>query len=473
MQNEIHFILNQEYIKTQEPAGLLVLDFLRRSKKLSGTKEGCKEGDCGACMVLVGELKDNILQYKAVTSCLMPLGELQGKHLVTIEGLNTDQLSPVQQAIVDYGGSQCGFCTPGIVVSFTGYLLQQGKTLDHAGIKYALGGNLCRCTGYSSLKRAGSHINNQLLLNSKNGNAIIELADRRFIPGYFKTIAEKLSNIPLVKQDGDSRADYFIAGGTDLYVQQGDLIPDYAVQVLNLDEDLKTIQKTDNEIHVGALTTFEEFASHPQINAIIPDIAKYNLYNASWQIRNRATLGGNIINASPIGDMTILLLALNSTLVFRNKDERHVPLKSFYKGYKQMDRHPGEILTKIIVPVPDSTCKINFEKVSKRKTLDIASVNSAMYIKVNDDKIDQIGLSMGGVAPVPLYMRETCAYLTGQKVDPDTIRQASVIAMQEIEPIDDIRGSSEYKRLLVNQFMFLHFNSLYPHKISSRAYYEA
>ena len=151
---QINFILNNRDIETDEPIGMLVLDFLRRIEGLTGTKEGCKEGDCGACMVLIGEINDGTLNYKPVTSCLMPLGELHGKHLVTIEGLNIDNLNPVQNAIVKEGGSQCGFCTPGIVVSLTGYLMQENKSQDINGIKYALGGNVCRCTGYYSIVQA-------------------------------------------------------------------------------------------------------------------------------------------------------------------------------------------------------------------------------------------------------------------------------------------------------------------------------
>jgi len=473
MSKEIRFILNQEEVKTNESAGILVLDFLRRNKQLTGTKEGCKEGDCGACMVLIGELANNRVNYNPVTSCLIPLAEIHGKHLVTIEGLNSDGLSPVQHAIVEYGGSQCGFCTPGIVVSFTGYLLQEGKILDDSGIKYALGGNLCRCTGYSSLKRAGNWIARQIENGTNNKSRVDDLIQKGYIPEYFKSIPDRLKKIPPIHVKSETNPDYLIAGGTDIYVQKGELMPDSLVKVLNLEPGMKSIERQNDEIHVGALTTFEEFANNPEIIRIIPDIGTYNLFNASWQIRNRATLGGNIINASPIGDMTILLLALNSTLVFENNGERHVPLKSFYKGYKQIDKHPSEILTRIIIPVPSKGSKINFEKVSKRKTLDIASVNSAIRTKVTDNKIEEIELSIGGVSPVPLYMQQTCDFLNRQVINVDTIREASNIALAEISPISDVHGSKDYKRLLVNQFIFLHFSSLYPGRLESRDYYEA
>ncbi|MFQ5751955.1 MAG: 2Fe-2S iron-sulfur cluster-binding protein, partial [bacterium] len=166
---DTHFMLNDREVVTSEPPGMLVLDYLRRTERLVGTKEGCKEGDCGACVVLVGELAGDSVKYKPVTSCLMPLGELHGKHLVTIEGLNMETLTPVQQAIVDEGGTQCGFCTPGIVMSLTGYLLEAGSGLNEEGIKYALGGNLCRCTGYASLKRAGKLLVDRFGNGAENG----------------------------------------------------------------------------------------------------------------------------------------------------------------------------------------------------------------------------------------------------------------------------------------------------------------
>ncbi len=478
MLSQIHFILNDENIRADEPVGLLVLDFLRRRQKFTGTKEGCKEGDCGACMVLVGELSDGHLNYKPITSCLIPLGELHGKHLVTIEGLNTDQLSPVQKAIVDEGGSQCGFCTPGIVVSLTGYLMQSDYSLDDDGIKYALGGNLCRCTGYSSLKRAGKHLVKQFgngANNSEptnNDTIFDELIRQNVLPQYFKTVPERLRNISSLKTPAVEKPDYFVAGGTDMYVQKGELLPDSKVRALNLHPEIKGIKVENNEVRVGAITTFEEFANHPEINKIIPEMQTYNLFNASWQIRNRATLGGNIINASPIGDMTALLLVLNSTLVLQGEKSRRVPLKSFFKEYKILDKEPSEILTEIVFPVSASNTEIHFEKISKRKTLDIAAVNSAIKIKITKQVIEQIELSMGGVAPIPLYMQATCDYLQGLPVNPETIQAAINIALSEISPISDIRGSADYKRLLVRQILIAHFTKLYPKIVNVKSFYE-
>lgn len=475
-----HFILNNREVVTSEPPGTLVLDYLRRRERLVGTKEGCREGDCGACVVLIGELAGNKVEYKLITSCLMPVGELQGKHLVTVEGLNVEKLTPVQQAIVDEGGSQCGFCTPGIVVSLTGYLMVAGARINDEGIKYALGGHLCRCTGYASLRRAGTSLVNTFgntfenEENSDSNTTIEELIKRKVIPEYFQTIPARLAKLAKPElENGKAPPEYFIAGGTDIYVQKGDLLPDSRVKVLNLYPAMKGITIKDGTCHIGALTTFEEFAAHLNIIKIIPNIQQYMQLNASWQIRNRATLGGNIVNASPIGDMTILLLALESTLVLQDDEKRRtVPMKSFFKGYKDLEKTPSEILTEIVFPVPSSSTKIHFEKVSKRKTLDIASVNSAIKIRSVNGVIDEIELTMGGVAPIPLFLKETSEYFKGQPITKETILGALPIAMAEISPISDVRGSAEYKRLLVRQLIIAHFTQLFPEFIKVRDLYE-
>jgi len=474
----IHFILNNQEIVAEERAGTLVLDYLRRKQRLVGTKEGCKEGDCGACMVLLGELCGKQMRYTPMTSCLIPLGEVHGKHLVTVEGLNMQTLSPVQQAIVDEGGSQCGFCTPGIVVSLTGYLMTNDIEISDNGIKVALGGNLCRCTGYTSLKRAGHKLVKRFGNGRGNGktpasSSIETLIDAGALPEYFRSIPARLKKLPKSEPDNDRKTDVFIAGGTDLYVQHGDNLPDARVVVLNLHPEMKGITIRDDHVHVGALTTFEEWAEHPEILRLIPNMKAYMHLNASWQIRNRATLGGNIVNASPIGDMTILLLALDSQLVLTSDgSQRKVPMRTFYRGYKKMDMRPSEILTEIIFPRPTRGSQIHFEKVSKRRTLDIASVNSAINIRADKDTIASVSMTMGGVAPVPLFMAATCEKLTGRHINKDTILDAIAVANGEISPLSDIRGSAEYKRLLVRQLIIAHFTKLFPEYLTLREFYE-
>jgi xanthine dehydrogenase small subunit len=439
MSFSIRFLMNDQEVAADEPAGMLVLDFLRRRAKLTGTKEGCKEGDCGACVVLIGELSGDAVRYKPVTSCLVPLGELAGKHLVTIEGLNMAHLSLVQEAIAAEGGTQCGFCTPGIVISLTMQLLEKGASIAPEDIKYALSGHLCRCTGYASLKRAGDIIIKNVSKLSSAGNPeenIEKMAASGLLPEYFREIPVKLKKMqPAAFTNGRQRPNIFIAGGTDIYVQQGENIPEMRVEILDFHPEMKGISQKNGKICVGALTTFEEFALHPLIQSVIPEIQSYMRLNASWQIRNRATLGGNIVNASPIGDMTILLLALDTLLVLKDgKDSRQIPLTEFFQGYKQLAKRPSEIVTEIIFPKPSPNTAIHFEKVSKRKYLDIASVNSAI-------KITQTG---------------------------GLIQKINLVAQHEIAPISDIRGSAEYKRLLARQLMIAHFSKLFPEWIVTR-----
>ncbi len=470
MSHDIHFILNDREVQTGNNPGLLVLDFLRQNEKLMGTKEGCREGDCGACVVIIGELADGQVSYKPVTSCMMPLGELHGKHLVTIEGLNLTELSPVQAAIVEEGATQCGFCTPAIVVSLTASLMEEGSEISLDSVMRTLSGHLCRCTGYRSLIASENFLHESVGSNTGIGR----LLEKGILPDYFKDISTRLNKIPPPSSPDGFTEQFFIAGGTDIYIQEGEIIPVSSVSILNLYPEMKGITRKNGQIHIGALTTFEEFSSHPVISDIIPEIEDYMFLIASWQIRNRATVGGNIINASPIGDMTILLLAMDAQLVLQNgTGSRTVFLRSFYKGYKQLDRKDSEILSEILIPSPTPDTKIHFEKVSKRKCLDIASVNLAVTVQSIDGNIQEIGMAVGGVAPIPLYLQKTCKYLTGQPLSIETIEKVINLAQDEISPISDIRGSQAYKRLLTRQLLISTFAKLYPEQITLKAFYEA
>ena len=479
--NPIHpgtrFILNDRLVETSAPAGLLLLDFLRNHERLTGAKEGCKEGDCGACAVLIGELAGAAVRYQPVTSCLVPLGEVHGRHVVTIEGCNLDtRLTPAQEAVAEHGGTQCGFCTPGIVVSLHGLLLDESRGCSLEDVKYALSGHLCRCTGYRSLKDCAATLDRRLgsLLDGTScGERTAALAAAGAIPGYFTTIRERLRALREDAPAPDSVPEpkVRIAGGTDLYVQQGEEIPDRRVEVLNRRPALKHIRRSGGEFRIGALTTFEEFGADPQVIEALPRIGAFNHLIASWQIRNRATLAGNIVNASPIGDFTALLLALDARVVLDDGGTRRsVPLKEFYRGYKQIDLRPGELLTQVAFADP-AGARVNFEKVSKRTCLDIASVNSACSIRCTGDTIADAHVSLGGVAPIPLYLHETSRALRGSSLDLDTAWEAVRISQREISPITDVRGSAEYKRLLARQLLIAHFVTLFPHRFTVEAFH--
>ena len=462
----IHFILNQEQIQTREPAGLTMLDFIRRRQRLMGTKIGCREGDCGACTVLVGEWAAGGLRYEAMTSCLMPLGNAQGKHIVTIEGLNRDGLNRIQQAIIDRSGTQCGFCTPGFVVSLAGFCLNHHRGGGGDAIA-AMDGNICRCTGFKSLERAAVEITENLS-SGEHSDPIAWLVDNEFLPDYFKQIPARLA--ALDDQDFQaSRGDQFMGGGTDLFVQRPEEMPNQELTLLTADPVLKRLEEQQGICHIGGAVTVTQLAESALIKGYFPDLAEYMKLISSTPIRNMATVAGNFVNASPIGDLTIFFLALDATLVLSDQDsKREVPLRSFYRGYKDLDKSPAERVEGLHFLIPTGDF-FNFEKVSKRTHLDIASVNSAMNLKVERGRIVQAHLSAGGVAPIPLYLDKTSAWLNGRPFNQETAREAGVRAMAEISPISDARGHADYKRLLLRQLVFAHFLKFNPNRIQFEA----
>lgn len=466
------FWLNDELIETDESPGLLVLDFVRK-ERLTGTKEGCKEGDCGACTILIGELIDGKVRYEPVTSCLVPLGEMHGKHVVTIEGLNfRKSLSLVQEAMVYRGGTQCGYCTPGFVVSMTWFLMADDDSPTMDGFKRAISGNLCRCTGYNSINRAGEDIVRAMREDGPYGwvweadDRIQALVDEQLIPAYFAEMPKRLAELEQPQPNGHD-AEFFVAGGTDLYVQRGEELPNAQISILNHHPEMRGIREEDGHLRVGALTTFTQFAEDPLVRQLIPRMDHFLWLIASLHIRNRATLGGNIVNASPIGDMTALLLSLGSTLVLdAGGDKREVAMKDFFLGYKQLDKRQGELVTEVVFPAGDENTHVNFEKVSKRKALDIATVCSGARIEVDGDQIVSAFISMGGVAPIPLLLQRTAGFLAGRTLAPETVHMALEVAQSEVAPISDVRGSADYKRLLVNQLIIAHFTELFGDRIS-------
>lgn len=477
----VEFILNERRIETDESAGMLALDWLRRRQQLTGTKEGCKEGDCGACSVMIGELDDSgVVRYKPVTSCLTPLGELHGKHLLTIEGLNLADagLNPVQQSMVDRGGSQCGYCTPGFIVSMCWYMMQSGHDQPtEQGFKDATSGNLCRCTGYGSIRRASKDLigrfgeGGELADVWSSDDRIAALVERGLLPDYLSGIPERLAQIAPLPRSEKSSPEFIIAGGTDLYVQRGEEIPRAdEIEVLGLRGDMAYITLDDDDVMVGGLTTFEDFAQHPEIQAMLPTIEADMQLIASLPIRNRASIAGNLINASPIGDMTALMLALGATVVLQKLDgnvKRELPLEDLYLGYKTLAKDKHEIVAELRfarVGLDSGVSEhVSFEKVSKRRWLDIATVNSAARIKVDDaNTITYARLALGGVAATPLYLRETSSWLVGKTIDASTMHGMVERAMKEIAPISDVRGSARYKSLLARQLLLAHFDKLFP-----------
>lgn len=469
MSKAISFVLNEAEVTSRQSPGMVTLDFIRKQRGLCAAKEGCREGECGACTVLLGDPKRGGLEYKAAASCMLPLGELVGKHLVTNEGLNQDGLTPIQQAVLDEGASQCGFCTPGIIVSLTGFFLNSPH-LDYEDALDALDGNICRCTGYVSIKRAVNALCRRYkgLLESRK-ERIGQLIDWHILPAYFKDIPARLRKLARGKEEEAEKSaggPVVVAGATDLYIQKPDELLERPLRFIAQRKELEEIKEENGFVYLGAAAAIEQVKNAALMRKIIPDIKQYLELVSSTIMRNRATAAGNIVNASPIGDMAILLLALDAFVELADgANKREVALKDFFLDYKKMDLREGEIIEWIKFPLPAPGTLINFEKVSRRRYLDIASVNSAISIRVKDNRIEEARLSAGGVSPIPLYLKGTSAFLTGKEVSIENVKQAAALAQKEISPISDVRGSAGYKRLLLRQLLFAHFVKLFPANI--------
>ncbi|NOZ95890.1 MAG: 2Fe-2S iron-sulfur cluster binding domain-containing protein [Acidobacteria bacterium] len=459
----IRLILNGEAVTASMAPGGVVLDFLRRERGLRGTKEGCREGDCGACTVLLGERAGSGMRYRAVASCLLPVAELAGRHLVSIEGLDGERLSAIQRAIVEEGATQCGFCTPGLVVALTGFLLTS-PGLGEEDAMEAIDGNICRCTGYASIRRAVRRLVDGLELEPGALETRHEaLAAAGLLPPLFAGIAARLDALEHAPASADAGG-IPVAGGTDLFVVEAARLRKERLRLLSRERRGEPVSEEGNLIVLDAASTMEELRQSPLLEACFPSWRRFLGLHSSTLIRNRATPAGNIAHASPIGDMSVVLLALDARLQIGRDGERArtVALDRFFLGYKETDLAPGELITRILVPRPAPASRFNFEKVSRRQHLDIASVNTAFSCTVEDGAIGTARLSAGGVAPIPLYLAESSAWLSGRPVSVATALGAAERAAAEITPISDVRGSADYKRRLLRRLVLAHFVTCFP-----------
>jgi xanthine dehydrogenase small subunit len=504
------FLLNDQPIRTSEAPASALLDFVRYHEHLKGTKIGCREGDCGACTVLVGELAADgqTVNYQSMTSCLTPLGNAHGKHIVTVEGINAagSELTPVQRAIVDEGGSQCGFCTVGFVMSLTGHSLSSTPATEKSTIA-AIDGNICRCTGYKSLERAAAKLTAELEQRPAK-NALAWLSEKQFVPGYFAGIPARLAKLRPAEtqasadssaatassdatgtahangsavstspsghaqsQNGSSAlshpgAQSLLGGGTDLLVQRLEELREQPGVRLIFDQPGRRgiRHETTGRVVLGAATTASHLLESDLMRGLLPGLPQYLKLVSSTPIRNMGTVAGNFINGSPIGDLTIMFLALGAsiTLLDAAGATRELALPDLYLGYKKLAKAANEQVIEISFPAPLPRDLFHFEKVSKRTHLDIASVNSAAWLRVENGIIRAARVSAGGVGPVPLYLARTSACLLGRELTAETVTAANAVMQEEISPISDVRGTSDYKRLLLRQLLWAHFLQFAP-----------
>lgn len=457
------FLLNEQSITQGLSAGMVLLDFLRTEQKLTGTREACREGDCGACLVLSGQFINGIMHYQPVNSCLLPIGLVHGRHIVSIEGLNGSQLNPVQQILVQQGAIQCGFCTSGLLMAITAYLLNAPNS-SRVLAQDAVSANLCRCTGYAGIKRALKKTCQSFdLSQSRPAERVADLIQWGILPAYFADIPQRLAALPEQVCLTEHTA-IQVAGGTDLFVQQAEQL---AWQNLSFIKQPESIFIEQQQCIISATTRIETLRQSEYMQALYPQIVDDFKLICSLPVRQQASIGGNIANASPIGDLSVFFLALDAELALCSPTtKRKLALRNFFNSYKQLDLQADELISNICFHCPEQPLRISFEKVSKRTHLDIASVNSAMSLMLHETSFKQVHIAVGGVAAIPLYLEKTCAFLADKKITSLLLQQALDIAQTEISPLSDIRGSAKYKRLLVRQLLIAHWLKLLPDYVS-------
>lgn len=457
----IRFLLNDREMQSDLPPGTLLLDYIRYHRHLTGTKIGCREGDCGACTVLIADFDPaGNLKWESATSCLTALGNVVGKQVVTVEGLNMEKLNLVQEAMAQESASQCGFCTPGFVVSLSGFCFQSDHHPTPESAKAALSGNICRCTGYKSIEKAANRVCESLSSRRKEQDPLAYLVENQQFPSWLLSIGNRLRELksrikPVVASHGSIRT---LGGGTDLYVQQHEAMVHSEIRFLSAEPELRFMKEIGDWIEMGGTSTVSDLFSFPSFREGVPDWKEIEALVSSLPIRNIATVAGNFVNASPIGDLSILFLALDAVLTLESPaGTREVALRHFFKAYKQMDKTPDEVVARIRFRKPGANHRISFEKVCKRKYLDIASVNSAVQLEMEGNLIRNAGLSAGGVGPVPLFLKLSSEFLVGKEVSENVVLDLLEVVQKEISPISDVRGTADYKRLLLSQQIKGHF----------------
>ena len=464
-ENKIHSISDLDPNET-------ILNYVRLKLKKTGTKEGCAEGGCGACAVVLGELKNNKIIYKAINSCISFLPSLEGKQLILVEDLvlKNGTLHTVQNAMIKYHGSQCGFCTPGFVMSLFA-MYKNFSSYNKENIQDSISGNLCRCTGYRPILDAGKSLNNikgsdqfdknkkktiNLLKKINSENISLKNGNKKYFSP--KNISELIKNI---KENPNS---IFLSGGTDLSLNVTKERKNINnIISLNSVKELKFIKKKNSNIEVGAATSLIEFESfikkyYPDFNAILK---RYG----SVQIRNVGTIAGNIATASPIGDTLPLLLSLDAKIVLQKISKKTIlPLKNFFISYRKTKLKKGQFIHSIIIPIFKSNI-FKAYKISKRIDDDISSVCASFNLEINNKKIKNIIIAYGGMAPIPKRATNCEKTLINSTLTEENFEKAKKKLEKDFNPINDMRATKDYrmevaKNLLMKCFIEIKKNKL-------------
>jgi xanthine dehydrogenase small subunit len=457
MRGEIRFLRRGKMVKLSSVSPTLtLLDYLRLTERATGTKEGCAEGDCGACTVVLRRLRGERLVYEPVNACILFAGQADGCEIITVEDLaRDDTLHPVQQAMVDLHGSQCGFCTPGFVMAlFALYHRADTRPVDRARVNDWIAGNLCRCTGYrpivdAALASCAAPPNDWFSAEEPDvRRALAELKDGEdiFIGGRERFFAAPATIMSLAKLYYSHPDATLIAGSTDVGLWVTKQLRDLPKVVwLGRVKGLDEIEDRRDAVSFGAMVTLTQ--AMPYLAAIDRDLGELMRRFAGTQVRMAATVGGNIANGSPIGDLPPALIALGATLgLQRGERPRTLPLETYFLDYGKQDRQPGEFVRVVRIPKFGEGEHFRCYKISKRFDSDISAVMGAFKLRLDGTRIAGARIAFGGMAAIPKRARNTEKALIETYLDrPQTLEEAVEALAQDFAPIDDLRASAKYR----------------------------
>jgi xanthine dehydrogenase small subunit len=455
------YLNGQRVILDSDAAFRTLVEFLREERDLVGTKVGCGEGDCGACTVLVGRPIGGSLRYRTVSSCLQAMYQLDGAHVVTIEGLTPrESLSPVQQAMVEHHASQCGFCTPGMVAALEG-IFEANRAVDSSALRTGLTGNLCRCTGYLPILEAGLAVDctNTMRLNDRYPSREMagELAARASLPIRIEH-GGRIFFAPVTVGDAVAfRAEHpgslIVSGGTETGLARNKRGIEPA-QLLSLSRitELGLIKRDGDLLSVGASVTWTDLEAFSRERApLVHDLTRRF---GSPQIRNAGTLVGNIAYGAPVADSLCLLLVTGAELELTGPaGYRRERVEGFHRGHRQTRLGANEIITRVVIPLPGPNELVKLYKISKRKEIDTSTFRAAIRIDARGGWIRSAAVAFSGVGPTATRLPQTESFLVGQAFSESTFRQAGKCARAEVEPASDVRGSSRYRLQLAENIL--------------------